>query len=630
MKRHLRKVDRLPRSAVFATLFLAACGGGGSGDGTVDGTAPDSDDETLQPSLTDQVAHWSPTGVFLAAADCGQCHTASVPGDSPAVLRMPDLQVSANEPSPDGADISPFFDWKSTVMANAFTDPYFRANMAHEAETFPHLAGFIEDKCLTCHSPMARTHAHQTGVSLEQDASCLLNDGCYRAESAVEEPPAREGVSCTACHQITDSVLDGSGYPDGVHSGHYDIAAADEAGAFTIYGPYQSPSGNAMQNRVGFTPQYGLQMADSRQCASCHELYTPTIDVATDQPDGEDFPEQTPYTEWLNSDFGPQGSQTTSCQQCHMARPEVSDSFLTRIAVRPDGSVNLGWPERSPYSSHVMVGGNTWLLETLELFRGELGRETINAEGEFTAAADRTRAFLKTAASVTSANAGIAGNQLAFDLTIHNHSGHKLPTSFPARRMWLATRVTDAAGNVVFESGFPDDDHRLSLDETFTSEACLAAKKPAGFDSSGCYQPHINLVTASGDIPVYEVVLGATDDEITHILLYAAERLKDNRIPPVGFDDATVPEDIRPRGIGTDPNFNAVQLGQDTVAYRLAIPDSVSLPLSVESTLYYQSIKPTFIDGLHGEHPWVGEFAGAVEANPPKAETLASVSFQVQ
>ena len=93
-----------------------------------------------------------------------------------------------------------------------------------------------------------------------------------------------------------------------------------------------------MQNQVGYTPAFGQHMSDSRQCASCHELYTPTIDMETDQPNGEDFPEQTPYTEWANSDFGPNGSNTRSCQQCHMAREEISEDFLTRLAVRPSGA----------------------------------------------------------------------------------------------------------------------------------------------------------------------------------------------------------------------------------------------------------------------------------------------------
>ena len=611
------------RYVALMSIFLTACSdtGGSSGDASGE-TEPDSGHEEVLPSLTAQIEHWSPTGVFLAAADCGQCHTASQPGDSPAVLRAPDAQISQNQPSPQGDDISPFADWKSTVMANAFTDPYFRANMVHESETFPHLAGFIENKCLTCHSPMATTHAHQTGSGLD--------DGFYRAEQALVDPHAREGVSCTACHQITDSVLDGNAYPDGVHSGNFEIPAEGDPDAFTIHGPYQNPQGQAMQNQVGYTPVFGLHMSDSRQCASCHELYTPTIDMETDQPNGEDYPEQTPYTEWANSDFGPNGSNPRSCQQCHMAREEITEDFLTRLAVRPNGSVNASWPERQPYSPHVMLGGNTWLLETLELFREELGRSDINEAGEFAATAELTREFLKTAVTLSVTGQTLGAGELAFDLTIQNETGHKLPTSFPARRMWVGTRVSDANGATVFASGLPDESYRLPMDAVFTSEACLAAKKTSDFDSSVCYQAHLNEVSSENDVPVYETVLGSTTGAITHILLYAANPLKDNRIPPKGFDIASVPEDVRPIGLNGDSDFNADNAGRDTIRYRIPVGAAVALPLQVDATLYYQSIRPTFIDGLHGEHEWVDEFQTIARLNPPPAEVMAKLSFEVQ
>lgn len=599
-------------------LFLTACSDGNGGDSN--GV---SDDDLVLPSLTTQIEHWDQTGVFLAAADCGQCHTASQPGDEPAVMRMPDPLVSENQPSPDGEDISPFYDWKSSVMANAFTDPYFRAVMMHETEIFPHLAGFIEDTCLTCHSPMARTHAHQTGFSLVQDESCLLEDGCYRADQALEDPHAREGISCTACHQITDSVLSGE-----VNSGNFEIVDADHPDAFIIYGPYQNPIGQAMQNQVGYTPAYGMQMADSRHCASCHELFTPTLDMVTDMPNGEVFPEQTPYTEWENSDLGPSGANV-SCQQCHMAREEISGSYQTRIAVMASGGVNLAWPERSPYFPHVMVGGNTWLLETLELFREELGRAEINEEGEFTATAELTRDFLKTSADLVPSNLNFSGSELEFDLTITNKTGHKLPTSFPSRRIWVATRVTDSEGTVVFDSGFPDENYQLPVDAAFTSDACMAIKKPAGFESSACFQEHINLVTAPEDIPIYEVVMGSSAGAITHVLLYASDRLKDNRIPPKGFDIGSVPREVMPGGVEGDDDFNLNNAGQDTITYQLPVPETAKPPFSVESTLYYQSIRPTFVDAAHGEHPWIREFETIASINPPPAEVLASVNFMV-
>ena len=313
-----------------------------------------------------------------------------------------------------------------------------------------------------------------------------------------------------------------------------------------------------------------------------------------------------------------------------MAREEISEDFLTRLAVRPNGSVNAGWPERQPYSPHVLLGGNTWLLETLELFREELGRGNINEAGEFAATAEMTREFLKTAASLSVTGKTLAAGELAYDLTIQNETGHKLPTSFPSRRMWVGTRIIDASGRVVFASGIPDKLYHLPMDEVFTSDACLATKKTSDFDSSPCYQPHISEVRSEQDVPIYEAVLGSTTGQITHILLYAANSLKDNRIPPRGFDAEPVPEDVRPVGVTGDTDFNVGNAGQDTIRYRISVGAGVALPLQVEATLYYQSIRPTFIDGLHGEHEWIDEFQTIARVNPPPAEVLANSRFEIQ
>ncbi len=49
-------------------------------------------------------------------------------------------------------------------MANAFNDPYWQAAVEDEVDSFPHLAGFIEDTCTTCHAPMGRTHAYRYSI----------------------------------------------------------------------------------------------------------------------------------------------------------------------------------------------------------------------------------------------------------------------------------------------------------------------------------------------------------------------------------------------------------------------------------------------------------------------------------
>ena len=47
----------------------------------------------------------------------------------------------------------------------------------------------------------------------------------------------------------------------------------------------------------------------------------------------------------------------------------------------------------------------------------------------------------------------MADGRLDADVVVRNLTGHKLPTGYPSRRVWLHVTVRDAAGAVVFESG---------------------------------------------------------------------------------------------------------------------------------------------------------------------------------
>jgi hypothetical protein len=570
-------------------------------------------DEEPLPSLPPQAESWTPVGVFSPASICGECHTASAVGVSPAVMRAPHPQT-ATTPSSEGEDISPLHGWRHSIMAHAFTDPYFRAKMKHETELFPHLASFIEDKCLSCHTPMARTHAHQTGVSLITDDSCILADGCYLAETAMQDAHAREGVSCTACHQITDTPAD---------SGNYEISDS----AMVIFGQYENPVATPMINRSGYTPQFSEHIGKSGHCATCHNLLTPTLDISSGLPTGSMFPEQMALTEWQHSVYAEGAAEERHCQDCHMGK--MADDFVTRIAIQPNGNVNTNWPERNSFFAHDMVGGNAWILDLMERFRSELGLLAVTAEGGFARKADLTRQFLKASASLNTANVDLNSGMLSFDVTISNHTGHKFPTGYPSRRVWLAVLVTDTAGTVLFESGLPDATNRLVVDNDFASDACMATQKPAGFDSSGCFMPHINQVTSAHQIPVYETVMASTDGQITQVLLYADSVLKDNRIPPRGFDNANAPADVAPQGVAGDTNFNAAGSGADTVSYQLDLSAANPTSVNVEVWLYYQAAAPSFIGGLTGEHEWIGHFRSMVAAVSPPAEEVAKVSFSV-
>ncbi|HKJ71957.1 MAG TPA: hypothetical protein VKA55_09420 [Gammaproteobacteria bacterium] len=613
----MRKGNTLYR-AIWTTLFIlltsTACGGQGPGNGgpPSQGSGQSSDSATEEAaSVTAFDPHWGTIGVFTDAASCRSCHRATDPGAEPAVLRYPDS---------GGRDLSPDGGWPASMMALAFHDPYFRAAVADETARFPALAGDIEDKCLTCHAPMGRTVAHRTGAGLSGDACVLNPDGCYRMETAWGEMHAREGVSCTLCHQQTDGGHLGT---EASYSGHYQLV--EDPGAKKAFGHYAGPRTHAMTNFSGHVPVEADYMGESAVCATCHNLYTPTLDLAGN-PTGDRFLEQAPHLEWRNSRFAGE----TSCQDCHMRVPEPG--YETQLATSPGGRRRPGLPVRSGVHSHGFVGGNSHMLEVMREFAPALGLEDAVTEAAFTRKAARTRAFLgERAAALEVRRLAWDGAQLALDLAVHNRTGHKLPTSFPSRRVWVHLVVTDGADRVVFESGGVDGQGRLEVAADPLAEECLAVEKPAGYANAGCYSRHRDTVTGADQAVVYEAVLADVNGDITHVLLHADRYLKDNRIPPEGFTesgDAFVAATATAGAARQDPDFNrdadGAGTGTDVVHYRVPVSGTTG-GLTVRAELLYQSVRPTFVAGLHAEKGPVEAFKAMYEAVPPTVETLAAV-----
>ena len=105
-------------------------------------------------------------------------------------------------------------------------------------------------------------------------------------------------------------------------------------------------------------------------------------------------------------------------------------------------------------------------------------------------------------------------------------TGHKFPTGFPSRRTWLHLTVTDASGQVVFESGAVNADGSIVGND---SDADPSA-----------YEPHYLEITSPDQVQIYEAVMGDTEGMVTTVLLKGAGYVKDNRLLPHGFDKAAV------------------------------------------------------------------------------------------
>jgi hypothetical protein len=445
-----------------------------------------------------------------------------------------------------GEDVSIGYDWRSTIMANSARDPYWQAGVRREITDHSSAQAAIEDKCSTCHMPMARFDAVTRG-----------GRGAVFANISPAAPAHREafdGVSCTVCHQITAANL-------GTHAsfdGGFEIERGTALGRRPVYGPHSVDAGRAsvMRSAAQFQSTESAHVRQSELCATCHTLYTTTLDERGEAT-GE-LPEQVPYQEWRHSEF----RETRSCQDCHM--PKVGEDG-------PIASI-FGVP-RPPLAQHTFRGGNAFILGILNKYRGELGVAALPQELD--TAIRETRDYLGSAAARVAIGAPkVTGGTLSFDVRVENLGGHKLPTAYPARRAWLHVRVTDEAGAVVFESGAPRADGSIAGNDN--------DEDPLKFE------PHHREITRADQVQIYESIMVDGAGQPTTGLLKGARYAKDNRLLPRGFDKATADADIAVHGEAEqDPDFGS---GGDRVSYRVDVGQARAPTLRVEVALLYQSI----------------------------------------
>jgi len=234
-------------------------------------------------------------------------------------------------------------------------------------------------------------------------------------------------------------------------------------------------------------------------------------------------------------------------------------------------SMGPGGP-RSPFATHGFVGGNVFMLGVLKDFGGELG---VQASVEhFDATIERTLTNLQSNTAELSISPPIVeDSQLRFDVTTSVSTGHKLPTGYPSRRVWLHVRIEDGDGQLIFESGAVEENGAIMGNDN--DENSLA------------FEPHYNEITNPDQVQIYESIMHDVSGDLTTVLLSASAYSKDNRLLPEGFDKTTVADDIAPFGDAvTDANYTG---GGDRVTYQIHTGNSVG-PFLVKAELLYQSI----------------------------------------
>jgi hypothetical protein len=451
--------------------------------------------------------------------------------------------------TPAGADVSIGTTWRSTMMANSARDPYWQAGVRRETLDHPMHAAAIQDECAECHMPMATQIARAAGGKGEMFAHLPIN----RRNPSDLHRLAADGVSCTVCHQISSERL---GTRESFN-GEFVLRPTPADGVRAIFGPFKADKGRTtiMRSVSGFAQEEAPHIKQSELCATCHTLITQAFG-----PNGQvigSLPEQMNYQEWEHSDFK---REQRSCQSCHMP-----------VASGPIRSSSVLGDTRDTLARHVFVGGNAYMVRLLNRYRTELGVAALPSELEATAAAT-VRQLQRDTATLTVLTPTLAAGTLAFDVDIRNITGHKLPTGYPSRRLWLHTTVKNERGDIVFESG------------AFNPSGAITGNDSD--DNPLRFEPHYEEITRPDQVQIYEPILGDVNGAVTTGLLTATQYLKDNRLLPRGFDKATADAQIGVYGEAkNDVDFAG---GGDRVRYRIPITGSGRFTVDVE--LRYQTI----------------------------------------
>src|SRR5688572_11224866 len=528
---------------------------------------------TVQPRVAAQGGASAPAhrGVEFATSDnCLACHNGMT--------------------ARSGEDVSIGIAWRASMMANSARDPYWQASVRRETLDHTSHADAIQDECAICHMPMARTAAHAAGSRGRVFAIAPGSGG-----TSEEHQLAADGVSCTLCHQIGPDRL---GTRESFVGGF--VLGRRTADGLPMFGPYDVEAGvkRTMHSATDAVPSKSEHMRQSEVCATCHTLYTEAYG-----PAGEvvgSLPEQMPYLEWRHSTFARDGEGGRSCQSCHM--PDVESVPIASV---------LGEP-RERLARHTFLGGNFFMLRMLNHFRSQLGVTAPAAE--LTAAADATlRQLASDTAQIAITRAAIAGRRLEAEVAVRNLTGHKLPTGYPSRRVWVHLTVRDASGAVVFESGAVDEAGRIAGNDNDADARRL--------------EPHFEEIRGADQVQIYEAIIAGRDGAVTTGLLTATQYVKDNRLLPRGFDKASAAADITVHG-GALRDGDFTDAG-GRVRYNVAVTGTG--PYAIEAELRYQPIAFRWADNLRGyDAPEPRRFVSYYDTMSASSSTvLASASTRL-
>jgi len=290
--------------------------------------------------------------------------------------------------------------------------------------------------CAGCHDPIALLSGNKN-VNVEG----LTSVG------------ADEGVSCIVCHSIVQTDVRGNADYTVTqpvrYVGEYKPGAANKWVSDFLLRAYPKQHKATFARPLYKTAEY---------CGACHKQF---IDKEVNQIGWVQLQNQ--YDNWRKSRWYHEGdpTKTVSCRECHMPLHASSDP-----AAGDDADYNRGVAD-GRHRSHRFLAANQVMPVLMKLPGAEehvrLTERWLRGEIEVEEIADKWTAGPVIRCELNGPKSVSPGEPVDVQVVLtNNKTGHGFPTGpLDIIRSWVELTVKDDRGNIVFESGKPDEQGKM-------------------------------------------------------------------------------------------------------------------------------------------------------------------------